>query len=317
MPPTDRARSAHSWYVIAPIGIAAAAAIGSVLVFSGGGGDRRDRGPVDLSGPVAIDRERVGERAAALPIPIPAMPSADAIAAAAAEAARREAEAQAQAQAQRAQQLEQARSAGVLGSAALLEGGAFASLTGTGDISSGFEDRDIQGGLIGNPEGEAAFAEATGGFGGPGFGPGGGGQGDGTTVGTLGHGSGTGQGYGTGTGRGGMRARARAVPEVRIGQPQATGDLDKAIIRRYIKRSIARITYCYEKQLLARPGLEGTVRTQFTISPSGAVSSSTASGMNDDVASCVADVIRAIEFPRPKGGSVDVVYPFSFRPDGG
>ena len=321
MSPTGRARSALSWYVIAPIGIAAAAAIGSVLLFTGGDGDRRDSGPVELSGPVAIDRERVGERAAPLPIPIPAMPSADEIAAAEAAAAKAETEAkaraetEAKAQAERAQKLEQARTAGILGQAVLLEGSAFASLTGTGDFSSGFDDRDIQGGLIGNPDGEAAY-----GLGLSGVGPGGGGHGQGIGTGqygTLGHGSGTGQGYGTGSGRGGMRGRSADVPQVRIGQPQVSGDLDKAIIRRYIKRSIARIAYCYEKQLLSQPGLEGTVRSQFTISPDGTVSASTASGVNSDVASCVADVIRAIEFPKPRGGSVDVVYPFSFRPAGG
>ena len=56
-------------------------------------------------------------------------------------------------------------------------------------------------------------------------------------------------------------------PQLRIGTPQAVGDLDKAIIRRYIKRNINKITYCYEKALLATPGLEGTVTTQFFISP--------------------------------------------------
>ena len=54
-----------------------------------------------------------------------------------------------------------------------------------------------------------------------------------------------------------MRGRTAAVPTVSIGQPNAQGDLDKAIIRRYIKRNIQKITYCYEKQLLAKPGLGG------------------------------------------------------------
>ena len=43
----------------------------------------------------------------------------------------------------RQQAIEQARTAGVLGSAALSQGGNFASITGTGDISSGFDDIDI------------------------------------------------------------------------------------------------------------------------------------------------------------------------------
>lgn len=218
----------------------------------------------------------------------------------------------------RQQAIEQARNAGILGSTALVQGGAFASLTGTGDVSSGFDDSNIYGGLLGNEAGEMNGGF---GFGRSGFGPGGGGTGWGTIgtgrYGTIGHGSGTGSGYGVGGGRGGMRGRTSAVPTVSIGQPNAQGDLDKAIIRRYIKRNIQKITYCYEKQLLAKPGLSGTVSTQFFITPNGNVASSSGSGVDPEVANCVADVIHGIEFPKPKGGGgVQVNYPFTFRPAG-
>jgi pSer/pThr/pTyr-binding forkhead associated (FHA) protein len=218
----------------------------------------------------------------------------------------------------RQQAIEQARNAGILGSTALVQGGAFASLTGTGDISSGFDDSNIYGGLLGNEAGEMNGGF---GFGRSGFGPGGGGTGWGTIgtgrYGTIGHGSGTGSGYGVGGGRGGMRGRSAAVPTVSIGQPNAQGDLDKAIIRRYIKRNIQKITYCYEKQLLAKPGLAGTVQTQFFITPNGNVASSSGSGVDPEVANCVADVIHGIEFPKPKGGGgVQVNYPFTFRSSG-
>lgn len=214
--------------------------------------------------------------------------------------------------------IEQARSAGILGSSALTQGGAFASLTGTGDISSGFDDTNIYGGLLGNEAGEMQGGF---GFGRSGFGPGGGGTGWGTIgtgrYGTIGHGSGTGSGYGVGGGRGGMRGRSASVPTVSIGQPSAQGDLDKAIIRRYIRRNIQKIQYCYEKELLAKPGLSGTVSAQFFITPNGNVASSSGSGVDGNVASCVANVIKGIEFPKPKGGGgVQVNYPFTFRPAG-
>src|SRR5439155_6962635 len=93
-----------------------------------------------------------------------------------------------------------------------------------------------------------------------------------------------------------------------------TGDLDKAIIRRNIRRNIQKITYCYEKQLVAKPGLAGTVTVQFTIAPAGTVSASAGAGVDTDVAHCVADVIKAIEFPKPPGGAaIQVTYPFTFR----
>lgn len=218
----------------------------------------------------------------------------------------------------RTQAVEQARTAGILGSSALLQGGAFASLTGTGDVSSGFDDVDVFGGLLGNEAGEMNGGF---GFGRSGFGPGGGGTGWGTIgtgrYGTIGHGSGTGSGYGVGGGRGGGRGHTASVPTVSIGQPDSVGDLDKAIIRRYIKRNEAKITNCYERVLLAKPGLSGTVMTQFFISPNGTVASASGKGVDGDVANCVAGVIKNIEFPKPKGGGgVQVNYPFNFRVSG-
>ena len=218
----------------------------------------------------------------------------------------------------RQQAMEAARTAGILGSAALQQGGQFASLTGTGDTSSGPDDSDIMGGLLGNEAGEMQGGF---GFGRSGFGPGGGGTGWGTIgtgrYGTIGHGNGTGTGYGSGSGRGGMRGRTAAVPTVSIGQPNASGDLDKAIIRRYIKRHMNEFSYCYEKQLQVKPQLAGTVSTQFFITPNGNVATSTANGVDPEVSRCVADVIHAIEFPKPKGGGgVSVTYPFTFRPAG-
>jgi hypothetical protein len=53
---------------------------------------------------------------------------------------------------------------------------------------------------------------------------------------------------------------------------------------------------------------------QFFIRPDGKVASATASGVDSEVASCVAEVIKKIEFPKPKGGGgVQVSYPFVFH----
>jgi biopolymer transport protein ExbD len=104
------------------------------------------------------------------------------------------------------------------------------------------------------------------------------------------------------------------IPSVSIGQPTVEGDLDKAIIRRYIKRNMQRLEYCYEKRLEVKPDLEGTVQTQFFIGPEGRVTTSTATGVDSEVANCVAGVIKDIEFPKPKGGGgVRVNYPLTFH----
>ena len=114
-----------------------------------------------------------------------------------------------------------------------------------------------------------------------------------------------------------MVAHTISVPTVTIAAPVVVGDLDKAIIRRYIKRSIQKITYCYEKQLIVNPKLKGDIATHFVIGPDGKVKSADAKGFDPTVASCVAGVIKDIEFPSAKGGGdVAINYPFTFHPAG-
>ncbi|MCE9575994.1 MAG: AgmX/PglI C-terminal domain-containing protein [Deltaproteobacteria bacterium] len=194
----------------------------------------------------------------------------------------------------------------------------FAMLSGTTDGASGTYGQNIEGGLLGNEAGEMVGGF---GFGRSGFGPGGGGTGWGTigtgSYGTIGHGSGTGSGYGVGGGRGGMHGRGARLPTTTIGKASSTGDLDKAIIRRYIKRNLNKINYCYEKELLANPSLRGVILAEFRIGANGLVVSSRAKGVDESVGWCVATVLSGIEFPKPKdGGEVAVSYPFTFDPGG-
>ncbi|MFT3696691.1 MAG: AgmX/PglI C-terminal domain-containing protein [Kofleriaceae bacterium] len=168
-------------------------------------------------------------------------------------------------------------------------GGAFASLTGTGEISSGFEDENIYGsGLLGNDTTK---------------------DGDGWSK--IGTGKGKSEGVGTGKGKGGLMRHDN--PTTSIGQPTVTGGLDKAIIRRYVKRNIQKILSCYETELDKRPKLAGQITAEFRIGVDGLVSASKASGFDKTVATCVAGVIKTIEFPKPQGGAVEVKYPFTFK----
>ena len=210
-----------------------------------------------------------------------------------------------------------ARDAGLLGSVALQHGG-FTSLTATGELSSGFDASDINGALFG-PEGTSRGF----GIGLHGFGPGGGCMtppcgliGTDGTYPTIGGGRHAGSEYrGPSNGPGDGPGHKKIIPDVAFGHP--TGDYDKSIVRRYIRRHVAEISYCYEKQLLARPGIAGEILVQFMITPSGTVQTSTGTGFDSPVASCVAGVIKNIEFPKPgNGGSVHVNYPFTFHAAG-
>ena len=122
-------------------------------------------------------------------------------------------------------------------------------------------------------------------------------------------------------GSGGGNAARRPPPEdahLVLGQPTLTGNLDRAIVRRYLKRNIQKLTYCYEKELLVKPGLAGTVTLAFTIAADGTVSHATGSGVDGEVSSCMAGVVADIVFPKPKSDKVVVSYPFELvlpKPD--
>lgn len=100
-----------------------------------------------------------------------------------------------------------------------------------------------------------------------------------------------------------------------VGKLEATGDLDKAIIRRYLKRNLGKLAYCYEKELVAKPKLKGTIEITFQITPAGNVASSTGKGIDPEVEKCAAGVVKGIEFPKPKGSSkVDVTFAIDYEP---
>ncbi|MFN0251950.1 MAG: AgmX/PglI C-terminal domain-containing protein [Kofleriaceae bacterium] len=220
----------------------------------------------------------------------------------------------------REEAIEAARNAGFLGDTATLKGG-IASLSSLQDFSSGFDDADIYGPLFG------ASGEGRGNFGGgrQGFGAGGGckpGEWCGIIgagrYGTIGNGDKAGEGWGEGSdGRGPRMRRVSQVPTTDLGRPIVGGDLDRSIIRRYIRQNIDKISYCYEKKLLAKPGLGGTVSVQFLIAGNGSVQASSGTGLDGEVAGCVAGVIKNIKFPAPaNGGNVQVNYPFNFHAAG-
>ena len=198
----------------------------------------------------------------------------------------------------------------------VFQGKEFTRLTGTGDFSSGLDDARVFGGLL---DDDVTEMEGGFGFGKSGFGPGGGGPGWGTIGdGTIGHGSGTDSSNDVGSGSGGMRGRKATRPQVRIGKATVKGGMDKNVVRRYIRRKLPRILYCYEKQLLVRHGIKGTVTSTFAISPQGAAQGSVAKGVHPEVSSCIAGVVKTIRFPKPKdGGKVKVSYSFTFKPTGG
>jgi hypothetical protein len=209
-----------------------------------------------------------------------------------------------QAIATRAEAIEEARHAGFvdvimpLGGGGAASDGQFVSLTGTGDISSGFDDSNIYGGLLGSDPPE------TGRFGG---GAGGVITADGSGWGTI------------GTGRYGELGHHMPVPSNNLGRSagplvticfpragaddcHADGALDIQVVRRMVKRQYSKLQYCFEREQLTSPDLKSvSVVLDVVIDADGSTPSVASTGDNGPVTACVRDVIDAIAFPRADG----------------
>lgn len=112
-----------------------------------------------------------------------------------------------------------------------------------------------------------------------------------------------------------LAQRGKRIPRAALGVASITGDLDKAAIRQVLKANLPKVETCYSAALAAKPQLAGVVTARFTISGKGKVASSTASGVDPALATCVANVLKPLEFPRGKkaSGVVSVTYPFILR----
>jgi TonB family protein len=221
-----------------------------------------------------------------------------------------------------------AKSAGVLGVFRKPESSHVASIFGR-DSALGRDAINALGGLIGSELQEAYGVP--GGLGLVGPGKGGGGTGEGTygvgNLGTIGKCVGSACGPGTGTGywnRGPGIDRVKRMgdgPEVTPGIVKARGRLDKEIIRRVIRSHLKEVKFCYETELVRKPDLYGRLTIQFTITPTGTVSSSAverSSVGNRAVEQCIASAVKRWTFPQPEdGGIVLVNYPFVLQSPAG
>lgn len=100
------------------------------------------------------------------------------------------------------------------------------------------------------------------------------------------------------------------------GYPQVNGRLMPESVQRVVRQSFGRLRACYEGGLQRDPGLEGRVSVKFVIDREGAVTMAMpwadTTLPDQAVARCVAKAYEAMEFPKPTGGIVTVVYPVAF-----
>jgi hypothetical protein len=97
--------------------------------------------------------------------------------------------------------------------------------------------------------------------------------------------------------------------------------MDPKIIRDILLQHLSQFRYCYQKELesTGRDDLSGVLNLNFLINRTGNVESEKVFGdssITPQVKSCVAGVLRAIQFPSPQGGGrVEVRQPVNFYPN--
>jgi hypothetical protein len=112
---------------------------------------------------------------------------------------------------------------------------------------------------------------------------------------------------------GGLRGFEGDGINARLGQAIVTGDIDRVIVRRWVRQKLPMLAECYRDGLAHDPTLAGEVVARFTIAPTGRVVEVTADGVSSPVAACVKEVIEGVRFPRREAGEVLVVFPIQFE----
>lgn len=115
---------------------------------------------------------------------------------------------------------------------------------------------------------------------------------------------------------GGRRFRG---PSVRMGATSVSGRLPPEVVQRIVRQNFGRFRLCYENGLRLNPNLMGRVAVRFVIGRDGAVSNIGNGGSDlpdSGVVRCVMKQFNGLEFPRPEGGIVTVVFPIMFTPPG-
>jgi hypothetical protein len=112
---------------------------------------------------------------------------------------------------------------------------------------------------------------------------------------------------------------AAPAPRIREGATMVSGRVPPEVIQRIVRQNFGRFRLCYENGLRQHPGLEGRVTVRFVIDTSGAVASAADGGSSlpdPAVVQCVVRGFGNLSFPQPEGGTVTVVYPIQFSPNG-
>ncbi|GAB4017493.1 MAG: hypothetical protein Fur0010_18150 [Bdellovibrio sp.] len=95
------------------------------------------------------------------------------------------------------------------------------------------------------------------------------------------------------------------------------GSMDPELLRKILREYLPQFRHCYQQELTRNEDLKGVVDLNFRIEANGGVTKVSIKSKSAQFSSagsdCMANVLRLIEFPKPKGGGVvDVKQPLNF-----
>ena len=95
--------------------------------------------------------------------------------------------------------------------------------------------------------------------------------------------------------------RGRRRVRVQLEPPRVSDGLDQALIRERLTGLREAFRGCYTTALVTRPTLEGKIGVQFLIASNGRVSIAEAVGVDPELAACMKELVRGLEFPKLDG----------------
>jgi len=171
---------------------------------------------------------------------------------------------------------------------------------------------------IGGLVGAKGTQIGSGGLGMRGSGLGGGGRGGGGTIGMGGLGGLGSKGRGGGSTGYGRGAGAFSTAKLLPGAVTLQGACDKTATTRVLRRYMNQLRYCYQRELVKKPTLGGTVQVKWTIDKHGRVPKATLEAnlaAQPAVGQCVRLRFLRMRFPKPSNGGVCVAsQPLVFKP---
>jgi hypothetical protein len=113
------------------------------------------------------------------------------------------------------------------------------------------------------------------------------------------------------------RAADSAKADASRARGRNAGRLPPEAIQAVMRKNFGSFRTCYENGLRTSPNLQGRVNVRFVIDVDGDVSSAAdekSELVDPAIVKCVVAAVGKLQFPKPEGGLVTVVYPIVFNP---